>query len=53
VTRAGVSLRTKEAIVTFEPEQVGVSQMIDAVTRLGFRASLKQPTRLPPYTEPP
>ena len=36
-----MSLRDKQARVTFDPGQVGVEQMIDAVDRLGFRASLK------------
>jgi copper chaperone CopZ len=47
VSRADVSLREKEAVVTFDPAQVTVPQMIAAVDRLGFRASLKgsAPTR--------
>lgn len=36
-----VSLRAKEAVVTFDPEQVTIPQMIRAVDRLGFRATLK------------
>jgi copper chaperone CopZ len=36
-----VSFRDKEARVTFESTQVGVDQLIAAVTRAGFRASLK------------
>jgi len=36
-----VSLKTKEAVVVFDPAQVTVPQMIEAVDRLGFRASLK------------
>ena len=43
VSRADVSLRTKEAIVTFDPAQVSVPQMVEAVDRLGFRASPKTP----------
>jgi copper chaperone CopZ len=46
VSRADVSLQ-KEAVVTFEPAPVRVEQMIDAVRRAGFRASLK-----PPWTKP-
>lgn len=42
VSRADVSLRTKEAIVTFEPTEVGVPRMIEAIDGLGFRASLKR-----------
>jgi len=47
VSRADVSLRSKEAVVVFDPAQVTVPQMIAAVDRLGFRASLKAspPTR--------
>jgi len=45
-----VSLRTKEAIVTFEPTEVAIPQMIEAVDRLGFRASLKSS---PSSTTPP
>jgi copper chaperone CopZ len=41
VSRADVSLRAKEAVVTFDPAQVTVPQMIEAVDRLGFRAALK------------
>ena len=45
--KADVSFRDKQARVTFDPEQVSVEQMIDAVNRVGFRASLKaaEPTR--------
>ncbi len=39
--KADVSFREKEARVTFDPGQVAVEQLIDAVNRLGFRASLK------------
>jgi hypothetical protein len=47
VSRAEVSLRAKEAVVTFNPAEVTVPQMIDAVDHLGFRAVLKSspPTR--------
>ena len=41
VSRAEVSLRAKEAVVTFDPAEVTVPQMIEAVDRLGFRAALK------------
>ena len=45
--KADVRFRDKQARVTFDPEQVSVEQMIDAVNRVGFRASLKaaEPTR--------
>jgi len=36
-----VSLRDKEAVVAFDPAQVTVEQMMDAVKRLGFQASVK------------
>jgi copper chaperone CopZ len=38
-----VSFRDKEARVVFDPEQAGVEQLIEAVNRAGFRASLKRP----------
>ncbi len=41
VQRAEVSFRDKQARVTFDRDQVSVEQLIDAVSRLGFRASLK------------
>ena len=41
VSRADVSFRKKEAVVTFDPTQVRVEQMIEAVGRVGFRASVK------------
>ena len=45
--KADVSFRDTQARVTFDPEQVSVEQMIDAVRRVGFRASLKaaEPSR--------
>lgn len=42
VQRADVSFRDKEARVTFDPAQVSVNQLIEAVNRSGFRASLKR-----------
>jgi copper chaperone CopZ len=42
VSRADVSLKTKEAVVAFDLAQVTVDQMIAAVQRLGFRAMMKQ-----------
>jgi len=50
VGRADVSLKAKEAVVTFDPEQVTVAQMIEAVDRLGFRGALKSS---PPSAAPP
>ncbi len=41
VQRAEVSFRDKEARVTFDPTQVTVRQLIAAVARSGFDASLK------------
>jgi copper chaperone CopZ len=37
-----VNFRDKEARVRFDPAQVAVDQLIEAVTRAGFRASLKR-----------
>jgi hypothetical protein len=45
-----VSLRAKEAVVTFDPEKVTVPQMIETIHRLGFRAALKES---PPSATPP
>ena len=39
--RTEVSFREKQATVTFDQGQVSVEQLIDAVNRLGFHASLK------------
>jgi len=36
-----VSLRDKEARVLFDPALVSVEQLIEAVKRLGFEASVK------------
>jgi copper chaperone CopZ len=46
-----VSFRAKEAVIAFDPEQVTVTQMVDAVTRAGFHASVKGTQRsAPPQT---
>lgn len=42
VSRADVSFRTKEAVVVFDPAQVSVEQIIEAVQQSGFRASVKR-----------
>ena len=42
MARADVSFRDKEARVLYDPGQVTVDQMIAAVDRAGFRASLKR-----------
>ncbi len=39
VQKADVSLRDRQARVTFDPGQVGLEQMIDVVNHLGFKAS--------------
>ncbi len=39
--RADVSFRDKEARVIFDPARVTTDQLIQAVDKLGFRASLK------------
>jgi copper chaperone CopZ len=41
VQRAEVSFRDKQARVIFDQGQVTEAQLIDAVNRLGFRASIK------------
>ncbi|PYO01857.1 MAG: hypothetical protein DMD91_06230 [Candidatus Rokuibacteriota bacterium] len=49
VSRADVSFRAKAAVIAFDPEQVTGEQMVDAVTRAGFHASVKtQPSAPPP-----
>jgi copper chaperone CopZ len=46
-----VSFRAKEAVIAFDPEQVTVEQMVDAVNRAGFHASAKGTQRpAPPPT---
>jgi len=40
VKDAKVSLKDKQAIVTYDPEKVTTAQMIDAVSRAGYKASL-------------
>lgn len=42
MSRAEVSFREKEARVTFDPAQVGVDQLLEAVNRIGFSASVKR-----------
>jgi copper chaperone CopZ len=42
VQRADVSFRDQEAHVTFDPAAVRVDQLIEAVNRSGFHASLKR-----------
>ena len=42
MARADVSFRDKAARVVYDPGQVTVEQMIAAVDRAGFRASLKR-----------
>jgi hypothetical protein len=36
-----VSFRDRQARVTFDPAQVNVERLIDAVNRIGFRATFK------------
>jgi copper chaperone CopZ len=43
-----VSFRAKEAVIAFDPARVTVEQMVDAVTRAGFQASVKQAEGLAP-----
>jgi copper chaperone CopZ len=47
VSRADVSFQKKEAVVTFDPAQVRVEQMLEVVRRAGYRASLKSPGAQP------
>lgn len=42
VRRAEVSFRDREARVVYDPAHVSVDAMVDAVNRLGFRASVKR-----------
>ena len=42
VSRAEVSFRDKEALVSFDPALVTVEQLVEAVKKAGFRASLKR-----------
>ena len=42
MARADVSFREKEARVVYDPGLVTVEQMVDAVNRAGFLASLKR-----------
>jgi copper chaperone CopZ len=48
VNRATVSFRDKETVVSFEPDQVTIEQMIDAITGAGFQASIKRTQRSTP-----
>ncbi len=41
MSRAEASFRDNEARVTFDPDQVTVEQLIEAVNRAGFQAALK------------
>jgi len=36
-----VSLKDKEARVTFDPAEVSLAQLAEAVNKIGFRAALK------------
>ena len=36
---AQVSVDTKEAVVQYNPEQVTIVQMVEAIARVGFRAA--------------
>jgi copper chaperone CopZ len=42
VRKADVSLEKGEAIVTYEQGKVIASQLVDAVTKAGYRASVKR-----------
>lgn len=52
VSRADVSFPKKEAVVTLDSTRVSVEQLIEAVRRAGFRATLKgggDPPAAPPH----
>ena len=53
VSRADVSFPRKEAVVTFEPSQVSVEKMIEAVQRVGYRATLKSGANAAPSPPAP
>lgn len=46
---AAVSLEEKAATVQYDPKKVTPAQMIAAITRIGFRASLGEPPRGPHF----
>jgi Cu+-exporting ATPase len=48
VQSCNVSLDRKEALVTFFPALVRLEQVIEAITRLGYKARLKGPISGPP-----
>jgi mercuric ion binding protein len=52
VSRADVSFLKKEAVVTFDPAQASVEQLIEAVGRVGFRATLKPGVNTAPAPSP-
>ena len=52
MNQADVSFRAKEAVIAFDPDQVTVDQMVDAVTRAGFQASVKGTQRSAPAYSP-
>ena len=41
MSRADVSFKDKQARVTFDPSQVSIAQLAEAVNKIGFRAALK------------
>jgi copper chaperone CopZ len=45
---AEVSVETKEAVVRYDPQQVTIEQMREAVAKVGFRASPRDDGREPP-----
>ena len=41
MSRADVSFKDKEARVTFDPAEVSIAQLAEAVNKIGLRAALK------------
>jgi copper chaperone CopZ len=51
---AQVSVETKEAVVRYDPAQVTIEQMLEAVTKVGFRAAPRDDGRAPaPWRDSP
>lgn len=42
VKKAEVSFDEKQAIVTYDPKQVSVEEMIRAINAIGFQAAIKE-----------
>lgn len=53
VSKAEVSYPEGTAVVTYDPEKVTVEQMVAAVKKLGYTASLLEPEPVRPPAHPP